>query len=189
MASTSDFKNGLCIKFNNDLMKIVHFQHVKPGKGAAFVRTKLKSMTTGRVLENTFPSGHKVEIVRLENRKHQFLFKDDTGYHFMNSETFDQINIPGHQINAPQFLMDGMNVDILFHADEEVPLSCELPAHIVLRVEYTEPGLKGDTASSSASKPAKLETGAEISVPLFINIGDHVKVNTEEGAYMERVKQ
>lgn len=189
MASTSDFKNGLCMKFNHDLVKIVEFQHVKPGKGPAFVRTKLKSLKTGKVIDNTFTAGHKIEIVRIENRSHQFLYKDDTGYHFMNTDSFEQINLPEHLINAPGLLKEGEGVDILFHAEEELALSCDLPAHVILEIEYTEPGLKGDTASSSASKQAKLETGTSINVPLFVNIGDKIRIDTRTGQYIERVKE
>ena len=189
MASTSDFKNGLCIKFNNDLVKIIEFQHVKPGKGPAFVRSKLRSLTTGRVIDNTFTSGHKVEIIRIENRPHQFLYKDDTGYHFMNNETFDQIVLQKELISAPQFLKDGDSTDIMFHADEELPLSCELSQYVILEVTYTEPGLKGDTASSSASKPATVETGAIVNVPLFISIGEKIRIESSTGTYMERVKE
>lgn len=188
MASTADFKNGLTIKFNHDLMKIVEFQHVKPGKGAAFVRTKLKSLKTGKVLDNTFPSGTKVEIVRIETRDYQYLYQDDLGYHFMNSQTYEQISVAEHLINAPQFLKDGQDVEMMFHADEELVLSCDLPPFVVLEVTYTEPGIKGDTASSSANKTADLETGAKINVPLFVNTGEKIKIDTRTSSYVERVK-
>ena len=182
MASTADFKNGLCINFNNDLWTIVEFQHVKPGKGPAFVRTKIKSFTTGRLLENTFTSGVKIDTVRIERRPYQYLYKDDMGVHFMNNETFEQIFIEN-----PAFLVDGINCEILFHAEEEKVLKCELPQFIQAEVTYTEPGIKGDTATNTM-KPATLDCGAEVRVPLFINMGDKIKVDTRKGEYNERVK-
>lgn len=187
MASTSDFRNGLCIEFNNDLYTIVEFQHVKPGKGPAFVRTKLKNLKTGRVVENTFTSGHKITTARVERRPHQFLYKDEMGYHFMDSSSFEQINIPAELISNHQLLKDGQEADILYHAETETALTCELPAFVELQVTYTEPGLKGDTATN-ASKPATLETGAEIQVPLFINQDEKIKVDTRTNSYAERVK-
>jgi len=188
MATTADFKNGLCLEFNNDLFTIVQFQHVKPGKGAAFVRTKLKSLTTGRVIENTFNSGVKVNVARIERRPYQFLYKDDMGYHFMNLENFEQIPINEELISSPKLLKEGQEVEVVFHADTETALTCELPPFVVMEVTYTEPGLKGDTASSSALKPATVETGAEISVPLFVNTGDKIKIDTRDNSYSERVK-
>lgn len=188
MATTSDFKNGLCINFNNDLFTIVEFQHVKPGKGPAFVRTKLKSLKTGKVIPNTFTAGVKIDIARVERRNYQYLYKDDIGYHFMNLENFDQTFIDKNLINAPEFLKDGQTVEVLFHADTETPLSCDLPAFVVLEVTYAEPGEKGNTATG-ASKPATLETGAVINVPLFINTGEKIKVDTRTGTYGERVKE
>ncbi|WP_258103394.1 elongation factor P [Marinoscillum sp. MHG1-6] len=187
MATTADFRNGLVIEFNHDLFAIVEFQHVKPGKGPAFVRTKLKSLTTGRVIDNTFTAGHKVTTARVERRDYQYLYKDDLGYNFMDSNTFEQIPIQEELINAPQFLKDGQEVEVLFHAEEEKVLGCELPQHVVLQVVYTEPGLKGDTATN-ASKPAELETGATIQVPLFIEQDEIIKVNTQTSSYVERVK-
>ena len=187
MASTADFKNGLVIEYNHDLYAITEFQHVKPGKGPAFVRTKLKSIRTGKVLDNTFTSGHKVVTARVERRPHQFLFKDDYGYNFMNSETFEQVAVPKELINAPQLMKDGQEVDVLFHAETESVLNVELPAYVELVVTYTEPGIKGDTATN-ATKAATLETGAEIQVPLFINQDDKIKVDTRTNSYGERVK-
>lgn len=187
MASTADFRNGLVIHFNHDLYSIVEFLHVKPGKGPAFVRTKLKSLTSGKVVDKTFNSGVKVDTARVENRAHQFLYKDDMGYTFMDNESFEQVIIPENLIEGAGFMKDGENVSILFHAEEERPLTVELPAHVVLEVTYTEPGVKGDTATN-ATKPAKLETGIEINVPLFINEGEKIKVDTRKGSYMERVK-
>ncbi len=188
MANTSEIKNGLCINYNHDVFVVVSFQHVKPGKGAAFVRTKLKSMTTGKVVDNTFSAGHKIDIVRVERRTYQYLYKDDTGYHFMNNETFDQIAIQEKMIDRPDFLKEGMDVDIIFQATDERPLTLEMSQYIELEVVYTEPGLRGDTATN-VTKPAKLETGAEIRVPIFVNEGDLLKINSRTGEYMERVKK
>jgi len=187
MATTADFRNGLVIEYNHDLFAIVEFQHVKPGKGPAFVRTKLKSLTSGKVIDNTFSAGHKVNTARVERRAYQYLYKDDLGYHFMDSSTFEQVPVQEHLINAPEFLKDGQEVDILVHAEEEKILGVELPQHVILQIVYTEPGLKGDTATN-ASKPAELETGASIQVPLFINQDEVIKVNTETKSYVERVK-
>ncbi len=187
MATTADFRNGLVIEYNHDLFAIVEFQHVKPGKGPAFVRTKLKSLTSGKVIDNTFSAGHKVNTARVERRDYQFLYKDDMGFHFMDSNTFEQIPIPEELINAPQFLKDGQNVEVLFHAEEERVLGCELPQHVIMTVVYTEPGLKGDTATNTL-KPAEVETGANVQVPLFINQDEVIKVDTTTGSYVERVK-
>ncbi len=188
MATTADFRNGLCIEFNNDLYTIVQFQHVKPGKGPAFVRTKLKSLTTGKVIDNTFPAGHKVTVARVERRPYQFLYKDDMGYHFMHMETFEQVPIDEKLIPSADLLKEGQEVEIVFHAETETPLSVELPPYVELEVTYTEPGVKGDTASSTATKPAELETGAVIQVPLFINQGDKIRVDTRTRSYGERAK-
>lgn len=177
----------MTIHFNHDLYTIVEFLHVKPGKGSAFVRTKLKSITTGKVLDNTFPSGAKVDEVRIERRPYQFLYKDEQGYHFMHTDTYEQIFINEDLINGYPFLKEAQEVEIVFHADEERALFCDLPPRVELQVTYTEPGLKGDTATNTL-KPAKLETGAEIRVPLFINEGDMIRVDTRDGSYSERVK-
>ena len=187
MASTADFKNGLCLEYNNGLYMITEFQHVKPGKGPAFVRTKLKNVRTGKVIDNTFTAGHKIVTARVEKRAHQFLFKDDMGYHFMNSDTYEQVMIQENLINAPTLMKDGQEVDILFHAETESPLTCELPAYVELQITYTEPGIKGDTATNS-TEAATLETGAEIQVPLFINQDVKIKVDTRTHSYGERVK-
>ncbi len=187
MATTADIKNGLCIKYNHGLYTITEFQHVKPGKGPAFVRTKLKNIETGKVIDNTFPSGHKIEPVRVERRKYQFLYKDESGYHFMNDETYEQTFIKESIINAPQFLKEGNYAEIIFDAEEETPLVCELPASVELEITFTEPGEKGNTATN-AFKPATVETGAEVRVPLFINEGDVIKISTTSGDYSERVK-
>jgi elongation factor P len=187
MATTADFKNGLCLEYNNDLYTIVDFQHVKPGKGGAFVRTKLKSLTTGKQIENTFNAGVKVTTARIERRPHQFLYKDDYGFNFMDNATFEQVVIPEKLINSPELMKEGQEAEILFHAETEKPLSCELPAFVILQVTYTEPGIKGDTATN-ASKPATLETGAIIQVPLFIDQDEVIKVDTRTNSYVERVK-
>ncbi len=187
MATTADFRNGLCLEINNELFTIVEFQHVKPGKGGAFVRTKLKNLKTGKVLANTFNAGVKVNVARVERRPYQFLYKDDMGYHFMHSDTFEQVSIEEHIINAPELLKEGQEVDIVYHADTETPLSCDLPAFVELEVTYTEPGVKGDTATNTL-KAATVETGATVNVPLFIETGEKIKVDTRSKEYSERVK-
>ncbi|MDD2983372.1 MAG: elongation factor P [Crocinitomicaceae bacterium] len=187
MANTSDIKNGLCIKFNDKLCQIVEFQHVKPGKGPAFVRTKMRQIETGRVLENTFSAGHKIDIVRIENREYQYLYQDGEDYVFMNNENYEQVNIPKKLIEKPEFLVEGMTCTIIFHAEEETPLVVELPIYIISEVTYTEPGIKGDTATNTM-KPATIATGAEVRVPLFIDNGEIIKIDTRTGVYMERVK-
>ncbi|MEM0939690.1 MAG: elongation factor P [Bacteroidota bacterium] len=187
MATTSDIKNGLVIEFNHDLFSVVEFQHVKPGKGPAFVRTKLKSVTTGKVIDNTFSAGHKIITARVERRPYQFLYHDDIGYHFMHTTTYEQVHVEENMINAPLFLKDGQEVEILFHAEEEKILGCELPQYVELKITLAEPGVKGNTATN-ATKNATVETGAIIQVPLFIDEGELVKINTIDGSYMERVK-
>lgn len=187
MASTSDIRKGLVIVMNNDLWSVTEFMHVKPGKGAAFVRTTLKSLTSGKVLDNTFPSGAKFDTARVERRKYQFLYKDELGFHFMDTETYEQTSLPEDLINSPQFLLDGAEVEVLVHTETEKPLTCELPQHVVLEITYTEPGVKGDTATN-AYKPATVESGAEIMVPLFVNQGDKIKIDTASGSYIERAK-
>ncbi|NNE16354.1 MAG: elongation factor P [Saprospiraceae bacterium] len=187
MASTADIKNGLCMVFNHDIYKVVEFLHVKPGKGPAFVRTKLKSLTNGKVVDQTFPSGHKLEVVRVERRKYQFLYKDGDDFHFMNNENYEQMMIEGKMIDNGDLLKDGENVEILFHAAEERPLTIDLPQYVILTVTYTEPGQKGNTATN-VTKPATVETGAEVKVPIFINEGDKIKIDTKSRSYSERVK-
>ncbi len=187
MASTSDIKNGLCIHFNHAPFQIIEFLHVKPGKGPAFVRTKMRNLETGRVLDNTFPSGTKIEVIRVENRTYQFLYNDPSGFHFMNMDDFNQITIAKELINAPQFLKEGMECNVLFHADEDRPMTCELPAKVALEITYTEPGIKGDTATNTL-KPATVEGGAEVRVPLFISEGEKIVVDTATGDYRERFK-
>jgi elongation factor P len=144
-------------------------------------------MTTGKVLDYTFQAGHKIDPVRVERREYQYLYKDDSGFHFMNNETYDQINIQPEMIDRADLLKEGDTLEILFHSEQELPLTVEMPQYVILEVTYTEPGAKGNTATNTL-KPATVETGAEIKVPLFINQGDKVKINTETGDYMERVK-
>ena len=188
MATTADFKNGLCIVYNNELWTIVEFLHVKPGKGNTFVRTKLKHIKTGRVQEIRFDAGVKIELARVERRPYQFLYKEgDNSYCFMHTETYEQLSIEGDLINNPGLLKEGQTVEIMYHADTDTPLTCELPACVDLQVTYTEPGVKGDTATNSL-KRAIVETGAEVFVPLFIETGEMIKVDTRTNKYSERVK-
>lgn len=189
MATTADFRNGLVLEYNNDLYAIVQFQHVKPGKGPAFVRTKLKSLTTGKVVDNTFTSGVKVNTARVERRPYQFLYKDDLGYNFMHLETFEQIVIEENLVENSDLMKEGQEVEIVVHADNETPLSCELPPFVELEITYSEPGVRGDTSSSTALKPATLETGATVMVPIFIEQGETIKVDTRDRSYSERVKK
>ena len=187
MATTADIKNGLCIQLNHAPYQIIEFLHVKPGKGNAFVRTKMRNLNDGRVLEHTFPSGTKLDVVRMEYRNYQYMYNDVDGYNFMNMETYEQITLQKSVINAPQFIKDGMECIILWHADEDRPVSCEIPGTVVLEITYTEPGMKGNTATNTL-KPATVETGAEIRVPLFIENGEKIVVNTADGTYKERAK-
>lgn len=187
MASTADFRNGLVIEFNNDLYTIVQFQHVKPGKGPAFVRTKLKNLKSGRVIDNTFSSGTKVTLARVERRPYQYLYKDDMGYYFMHLETFEQIHISESLIENHEFLPEGASVEIVVHADTETVLSVDIPQMVVMEVIYSEPGLRGDTANN-ALKQAKVKNGAIIMVPLFVNTGDKIRIDTRDKTYVERVK-
>ena len=187
MATTADFRNGMCIDLEGQYYFIVEFLHVKPGKGAAFVRSKLKNVTTGRVLDKTFYSGVKVDEVRIERRSFQYLYRDDMGYNFMNTETFEQIPIPEEQIEGVRFLKEGDVVEVQIHAESGTILTAQMPTHVVLEITYTEPGIKGDTATNTL-KPATVETGAEVRVPLFINTGERVKIDTRDGSYVERVR-
>ena len=186
MATTADFRNGLCIELNNNLYTIVSFQHVKPGKGGAFVRTKLKNLTNGKVIENTFNAGVKITTARVERKQHQFLYKEGNEFHFMDSETFEQVTLSSESIDSPQFLKENQVVDITFHNETGTVLSCELPPFVNLKVAYTEPGVRGNTVNKTL-KNAKLETEAEIQVPIFINVDDTIKVDTRSSTYVERI--
>ena len=188
MASTADIRHGLCIKFNHDIYKIIEFLHVKPGKGPAFVRTKLRSLTNGKVLDNTFSAGHKIDVVRVETQTYQFLYPEGNDFHFMNIESFEQITLNKNILDSPDLLKEGTNVMVQINTETDLPLSVDMPASIILEVTYTEPGLKGNTATN-ATKPATVETGATINVPLFINEGDKIKIDTTSSSYMERVKE
>jgi len=188
MATTADFRNGLCIEHNGDLYVIVEFQHVKPGKGPAFVRTKIKNLKTGRTLENTFTAGVKIDIARVERRPYQFLYKEGNDiYNFMHIDTFEQLAVLESLISNPGLLKEGQSVEVMYHTDSETPLTCEMPPFVDLEVTYTEPGVKGDTATNAAKK-AIVETGAEVFVPLFIETGEKIRVDTRTNKYAERVK-
>ncbi|GAB2695471.1 elongation factor P [Nocardia mexicana] len=185
MADTSDFKNGLVLKVDGNLQQIVEFQHVKPGKGPAFVRTKLKNVVSGKVVDKTWNAGVKVEVATVDRRDMTYLYHDGSDYIFMDSDTFDQIHI-GEQIlgKSAKFLLENMLVQVAVHEGEV--LYVELPVTVELVVQNTEPGLQGDR-SSAGTKPATMETGAEVQVPLFINTGDKLKIDTRDGGYLGRV--
>lgn len=172
--------------WNGDIWQIVEFMHVKPGKGGAFVRTKLKKVTDGKIVDNTFRAGEKVQEARVERRPHQFLYEDDLGLHFMNTETYAQFSMPPDRVDKREFIKEGGMIDIIFHAETEEPLTNEIAKSVELEVTQTDPGLKGDTATG-ATKPATLESGAVVNVPLFIEEGDLIRVNTDEGTYITRV--
>lgn len=188
MATTADFKNGLCIDFNGKPCSIVWFQHVKPGKGPAFVKTKLRNLENGRILEKTYSAGEKIDVITVERRPYQYLYKDEDGFNFMHSETFEQVHLDTDMVENADLMKEGQGVEMVFLADEERCLTCELPTYVELEVTYTEPAVKGDTASTNALKEATMETGAIIMVPLFIQQGEKIRVNTEERSYGERVK-
>ncbi len=187
MATTADIKNGMCLDIDGQYLVITEFLHVKPGKGPAFVRTKMKNVVTGRTLERTFNAGIRIEEVRIERRSYQYLYPDDMGYNFMNNETYEQVSVNKDIINGVDFLKEGMICEVVVHEKSETILFVDLPVQVALLVTYTEPGLKGDTATN-ATKPATVETGATVRVPLFINEGETIKVDTRDGSYVERVK-
>jgi len=183
--STAEFRKGLKIELDGDPLVIVDFQHVKPGKGGAFVRTRLKSLISGRVLEKTFRSGEKVDVPDLEDKTMVYLYNDDSGYHFMDNETYEQMVMTKDHIgSALGYLKENVAIDVLFH--NKKPIGVEIPSFMDLKVAETVPGVRGNTVSG-ATKPAKLETGATVQVPLFINEGDVIKVDTRTGDYIERV--
>ena len=184
MASTADFRNGMVIDLDGTALKIIEFQHVKPGKGGAFVRTKLRNVLSGAVIDKTFRAGEKVNEVRLEVQSMQYLYADGDSYHLMDTETYEQISIPASVVgDAARYMKENETVKLL--SREGRPLLLEVPPHVVLSVAHTEPGVKGDTASG-ATKPATLETGHVVTVPLFIEVGDELKIDTRSGAYIER---
>ena len=185
MINAQDIKNGTCIRMDGKLYFVIEFLHVKPGKGNTFMRTKLKDVVNGYVLERRFNIGEKLEDVRVERRPYQFLYMEGEDYIFMNTETFDQAPIAKDLITGVNFLKEGMEVEVVSDASTETVLYAELPVKVVLQVTYTEPGLKGDTATN-ATKPATLETGVEIRVPLFINEGDMIEVDTRDASYVTR---
>jgi|TARA_B000000557_G_C20729983_1_gene423875 elongation factor P len=186
MASTADIRNGAVILHKNKRMKVIEFQHVKPGKGGAFVRTKLKDIQSGKIIDETFNAGHKLEFIRVEAKSMQFLYVDGENHIFMDNETFEQINVITKSIgNKKNFLTAGAVVDLLF--DEDEVLDVRLPSHVILEVLNTEPGFKGNTATG-ANKPATLETGYVLNVPLFIDEGDKLRIDTRTGEYVERSK-
>lgn len=186
MATTADLRNGLIIKYKNDLYTVIEFQHVKPGKGGAFVRTMLKNLRSGKVLDNTFRSGETIDVVRVERRKYQYLYRDGEFLVCMDNGTYEQINVPATHIGSGiDYLKESEEVEILFNGEEII--SVDIPIFINLKVVSVEPGAKGDTVSN-VTKPAKLETGATVNVPLFVNEGELLKIDTRTGNYVERVK-
>ena len=187
MIKSQDIKKGTCIRLDGKLYFCIDFLHVKPGKGNTIMRTTLKDVVSGRVLERRFNIGEALEDVRVERRPYQFLYKEGEEYIFMNQETFEQIPIAHDLVTGVDFMKEGDTVDVVSDASTETVLYAEMPGKTVLKVTYTEPGLKGDTATN-ATKPAKLETGAEVRVPLFINEGEMVEIDTRDGSYVNRVK-
>ena len=187
MATTANIRNGAVILHKNKRMKVVEFQHVKPGKGGAFVRTKLKDIQSGKIIDETFNSGHKLEFIKVEAKAMQFLYLDNDSYVFMDNETYEQLNVASASVgNWKNFLTSGMNVYLLF--DGSMVLDGRLPSHVVLKVTDTEPGFKGNTATG-ATKPAKVETGFTLNVPLFIEEGEKLRIDTRTGEYVERSKE
>jgi elongation factor P len=187
MINSQDVKNGTCIRLDGRLYFVIEFLHVKPGKGNTFVRTKLKDVVNGRVIDRTFQIGFKLEDVRVERRPYQFLYKEGEDFIFMNQETYDQIPIAHDLITGVDYLKEEMIVDVVTDSSTETILFAEVPTKVQLKITYTEPGLKGDTATN-ASKPATVETGATVRVPLFINEGETIEVDTRDGSYQGRVK-
>ena len=186
MATTADIRNGAVILHKSKRMKVIEFQHVKPGKGGAFVRTKLKDIQSGKIIDETFNSGHKLEFIRVEAKRMQFLYLDNDSLVFMDNDTYDQLIVGNDSVgNVQNFLTAGLNVDLLFDGNEV--LDIRLPSHVVLEVTETEPGFKGNTATG-ATKPATVETGYTLNVPLFINEEDKLKIDTRTGDYVERSK-
>ena len=188
MINAQDIKNGTCIRMDGRLYFCVEFLHVKPGKGNTFMRTKLKDVVDGRVLERRFNIGEKLEDVRVERRPFQYLYADGGDDIFMNNETFEQIPISKDLVTGAAFMKEGDTVEVVSDASTETVLYAEMPIKTILKITYTEPGLKGDTASSTALKPAEVETGAKVMVPLFVETGEKIRVSTADGSYVERVR-
>ena len=187
MINAQDIKNGVCIRLDNQLYFCIEFLHVKPGKGNTFMHTKLKNVVDGRVLERRFNIGEKLEDVRVERRPYQYLYMDGDDAIFMNQETFDQIPINKEIVSGSAFMKEGDVVDVVTDASTESVLYAEMPIKTVLEVTYTEPGVKGDTATNTL-KPATVESGAEVRVPLFINVGEKIEIDTRDGSYVGRVR-
>lgn len=187
MATTADISRGMILKLDGSLYSVVEFGQNKTARAAAKVWAKLKGVDNGRSIEHTWNSGDTIFPVRVEKKAFQFLYKDDTGYNFMDNETFEQIALGEEMVDAPQFLKDGQEVSVLMNTETEQPMSVELPDKIVVLVTYSEPGLRGDTATRTL-KPATVETGATVNVPLFVNEGEKIRINTKTGEYVERVK-
>jgi elongation factor P len=187
MASTADISRGLIIKLDGSLYKVVEFGENKTARAAAKVWAKLTGVDNNRTIEKTWNSGDSIHPVRVERKEYQYLYKDETGYNFMDNETFEQVAVSEATVDAPQFLKEGDQVSVLFNTETELPMSVELPDKIVVKITYSEPGVKGDTATRTL-KPATVETGATVMVPLFVNEGDLIRVNTKTGEYVERVK-
>jgi elongation factor P len=184
VATTNDLRNGLVLNLDGQLWSVVEFQHVKPGKGGAFVRTKLKNVLSGKVVDRTFNAGVRVETATVDRREMQYLYRDGSDLVFMDTSSYEQIHVPAATVgDAAHFLLENQNAIVGLH--EGVPLFVELPTSVVLAVDYTEPGLQGDR-STGGTKPARLETGYEIAVPLFITSGEKVKVDTRDGSYLGR---
>ncbi len=185
--STSDFRNGMVLDMDGELYSITEFQHVKPGKGPAFVRTKLHGIVNGKNIDKTWRSGENAEEIRVERREYQYLYEDGNLYYFMNNETYEQTPVNANQVQRKDYLIEGQVCNVLFNADDEKVLYAEPPDQLVLTVSKTDPGVKGDTAQGG-SKPATLESGATVNVPLFINEGEEIRVDTRTGEYLERAK-
>jgi elongation factor P len=187
MANTSDISRGMILKLDGSLYTVVEYGENKTARAAAKVWAKLKGVDNSRTIEKTWNSGETIYPVRVERKDFQFLYKDDTGYNFMDSETFEQIAVAESLVDAPQFLVDGQTVTALINTESDLPMSVELPDKIISKVTYSEPGVRGDTATRTL-KPATVETGATVMVPLFVNEGDVIRINTKTGEYIERVK-
>ncbi|MEO0583696.1 MAG: elongation factor P [Bacteroidota bacterium] len=192
MAGISDLRKGLCIRYNGDIYTVLETQHVKKARGAASMRAKIKSLTSGKIIENNFQASANIEVIRVERHKYQYSYQDGDSLMFMHLETFEQIPIGQKLIDNVELMLEGDEVDVLINTENDSPLTVEMPQYVIREIIYTEPGLKGDTATNTL-KPAKVESainqdGAEIRVPLFINTGDKVKIDTASKSYMERMK-